>query len=83
MRKLNPAVVLFLALITSVVLVILFTATIAIYHDFVAFEQENNMTAYAQQQNTQANNVLVMGFKFLFIGLIGVTIALIIYQKRT
>lgn len=79
----NPAVVLFLALITSIVLVILFTATIAIYHDFVTIEQENNMTAYAQQQNNQANNILVTGFKFLFIGLIGVTIALIIYQKRT
>lgn len=79
----NPAVVLFLALITAIILVILFTATIAIYHDFVTIEQNNNMTAYAQQQNNQANNVLVTGFRFLFIGLIGVTIALIIYQKRT
>ncbi|AON96496.1 hypothetical protein ATV_gp17 [Bicaudavirus pozzuoliense] len=79
----NPAVVLFLALITSIILIILFTATIAIYHDFVTIEQNYNMTAYAQQQNTQANNVLVTGFRFLFIGLIGVTIALIIYQRRT
>lgn len=79
----NPFVVLFLALIVGIVLVLLLTATIAIYHSFIEIESMSNITQYAQQENAQAKNVISTGFEFLFVALVGITIVLLIYQKRT